>query len=137
MHSSRTRTACSSSRLPGDLPQCMLGYTPLGVGLETPSPWVWAWRPPWPDPSTSTLGVGLETPGLTPQLPPWLWAWRPPLARPLKLLPGCGPGDLQGMLGYHHPPNCEQNSWHTLLKILPCPNFVVDKTSVSTIMPGV
>ena len=24
----------------------------------------------------------------------------------------------------HMPPPCEQNSWHTLLKILPCPNFV-------------
>ena len=61
-----------------------------------PSPWVWAWRPPWPDPptsppqlwtwrppwpdpSTSPLGVGLETPpGQTRQTSPWLWAWRPP-----------------------------------------------------------
>ena len=24
----------------------------------------------------------------------------------------------------HAPPHCGQNSWHTLLKILPCPNFV-------------
>ena len=40
------------------LPQCMLGYTPPGVGLETPP------------------------------------------FRPLKLLTGCGPGNLQGMLGY-------------------------------------
>ena len=38
-----------------------------------PTPQVWAWRPPQPDPSTSPLGVGLETP----------------------------PVDLQGMLGYH------------------------------------
>ena len=49
---------------------------------------------------------------------PWVWAWRPPLARPLKLPPGCGPGDLQGMLGYHlqgmlgYPPPCEQNHGH-------------------------
>ena len=70
----------------GGLPQCMLGYTPvrcgpgdppfqtlkfpLGLGLETPPPkarplnfppWVWALRPPRPDPSTSPQGVGLET----------------------------------------------------------------------------
>ena len=83
MHSSRMCTARSSSRLLGGLPQCMLGYppgvgleTPLCVGLETPgcgpgdpprpdpstSPCVWAWNPPppWPDSSTSHLGVGLE-----------------------------------------------------------------------------
>ena len=61
-------------------------------------PWVWTWRPPPPP------GMGLETPpGQTPQL---------------------GPGDLQGMLGYHHPPwrpatrhagipsPCEQNHRH-------------------------
>ena len=59
----------------GGLPQCMLGYTPLGVGLETP-PSVGLETP---------LGVDLETPpGQTPQLPPWVWAWRPPLARPLS-----------------------------------------------------
>ena len=89
MHSSRMRTARSSSRLLcvcGEvfLLQCMLGYTPPrcgpgdppgcgpedppGVGLETPlavdlkTPQVWAWRPPWPDSSSSPLGVGLETP---------------------------------------------------------------------------
>ena len=42
-----------------------------------PPPWVWAWWPPWPDPSTS----------------PWFWAWRPPSARPINFPPGCGPGD--------------------------------------------
>ena len=60
----------------------MLGYTPqvvgletlLGVGLETPQ--VWAWRPPWPDPSIS----------------PWVWAWKP--AR-LVGIPTPPPGDLQ------------------------------------------
>ena len=78
-------TARSSSRLlGGGLPQCILGYPPgvgleipLGVGLETPQ--VWACRhalgvgletppgvgletpPSRPDPSTSPLGVGLET----------------------------------------------------------------------------
>ena len=88
------RIARSSSRfLGGDLPQCMLGYTPWpgpghppgcgpgdpqDVGPE-PSPSVWAWRPPHPDPSTSSLGVGLENP--------------PSSARPLNLPPGYGPGD--------------------------------------------
>ena len=42
---------------------------PLGVGLQTPPP-------PRPDPSTSSLGVGLET-----------------MARLLNFPPGCGPGD--------------------------------------------
>ena len=37
--------------------------------------------------------------------PPHVWAWRPPQARPLNFPPGCGPGDLQGMLGYHPPPS--------------------------------
>ena len=55
MHSSRMRTARSSSRLVGGLPQCMLGNLP---------PQVLAWRPP-------ALGVGLET-------PPPMWASRPP-----------------------------------------------------------
>ena len=78
MHSSRMRTACSSSHHGGDL------HTPLGADLPSPGAgtplgadppeqapprvwaWrppslrVWAWRPPWPDPSTSPLGVGLE-----------------------------------------------------------------------------
>ena len=71
MHSSTMRTARSSSRLPGGLPQCMLGYTALG--LETLP--VWAWNPPGcrpgvrppphPDPPTSLFGVGLETPRAT------------------------------------------------------------------------
>ena len=90
-------TTHSSSCLLGGLPQCMLGYPP-GVGLETLP--VWAWRPssgcgpgdlpgvgletpPRPDPSTSPLGVGLETCKA-------YWDTTP--------LP---PGDLKGMLGYH------------------------------------
>ena len=114
MHSSRMRTARSSSRLLGGevcLSACW--DTHLGVGLE-PTDQVWAWNPPHP--------------GQTPQLPPvwaWrlpcvgletpqVWAWRPPpsrcgpgnspQARPLNFPPGCGPGDLHGMLGYHPPP---------------------------------
>ena len=118
------RTTRSSSRLlrGGCLPQCMLGNTPahgcgpempLGVGLKTP--WVWAWTHPH-------LGVGLETsPGQTPQPPPWVlawkppsgqtpqlptwgWAWGPPRPEPSISPPGCGPGDLQVMLGNHTPP---------------------------------
>ena len=107
MHSSMMRTTRSSSRLLGEagcMPQCMLGYppgcgpggNPLGVGLETPS------RCGPGDPP----GVGLETPhpGQTPQLPPWVWAWIPPSGQTPQLPLGCGPGDLQGMLGYHPPP---------------------------------
>ena len=67
-----------------EIPRCGPGDTP-DVGLETPSqcepgetPWVWAWRP---------LGEGLET----------------PQAKPLNFPPGCGPGNLQGLLGYHPP----------------------------------
>ena len=82
---------------------------PLGADPHPPeqaAPWVWAWRPPRPDP---------------PQLPPGLWAWRPPSGQiplnfplgcgpgeppgqiPLNFPPGCGPENLQGMLGYHPP----------------------------------
>ena len=78
-------------------------------------------HPPPCGPGDPPLGVGLET----------------PLARLLNFTPGWGPGDppgllgyhLQGMLGYHlqcmlgSPPHCVQNSWHTLLKILPCPKL--------------
>ena len=35
-------------------------------------------------------------------------------AQPLPCMPPC----------HAHTPHCGQNSWHTLLKILPCPNFV-------------
>ena len=72
MHSSRMRTTRSSSRQPGGLPQCMLGYTltPMGVGLETPP------------------GVGLEaSPGCGPRTPPPVWAWRPPLGVGLETPP--------------------------------------------------
>ena len=112
------RTARSSSRLRGG---GMSASVHAGIH---PHPQVWAWRTP--------LGVGLETspgvdlenppPSQTSQPSPWVWAWRPPPARPLNLPPpGCGPGDL---------PPCEQNSWHTLLKILPCPNFVAGGNNV-------
>ena len=79
MHSSKMRTARSSSHLLGSvcLSACWdapLGLeTPLGVGLETP------------------LGVGLETPSQTPNFPPppGVGLETPP-ARPLNLPLGLG-----------------------------------------------
>ena len=77
------------------------GIHPPGVSLKTPPPPVWAWRPP-----------------------SWVWAWRPWKACLDTTCKVCldtnPPGDLlQGMLGYHPPPR-GQNSWPTLMKILPC-----------------
>ena len=41
---------------------------------------------------------------------------------------GCAWSPWEGVVSQHAlrqtPPPCEQNSWHMLLKILPCPNFV-------------
>ena len=103
MHSSRMRTARSSSRLLG------------GAGIPNPQVcphWVRVWRPPRSGPGDPPCqlypwcGPGDPFPqGQTPQFPPWVWAWRPPKARPLNfpLPPGCGPGDLQCMRGYHPP----------------------------------
>ena len=100
MHSSRMRTARSSSRVGGEVVSA-----PVHAGIP---PWVWAWIPPRYGPGDplgvgleTPLGVGLETPpGQTPQLPPWVWAWRP--ARHAGIPPT--PRDLlQGMLGYHPP----------------------------------
>ena len=95
MHSSRIRTACSSSRLWwGGLRQCMLG-NPLCVCLETPRPrcgpgdpsLVCAWRHPpgfgpgdpphRPGPSTSPPGCEPgDPPRPDPSTSPWVWAWR-------------------------------------------------------------
>ena len=87
MHSSRMHTAHNSSH--GGVCLSVCWDTPLlGVGLETSlPPGCGPGDPSRPDPSTSPLGVGLET----------------PLARPLNFPPWCGPGNLQGMLGYHPP----------------------------------
>ena len=77
MHSSRMRTAPRSSHLCGVSGlRCMLGYTPHGFGCGDP-PGVGLENPPRPDPSTSPLGVGLETPLARPLKPPQVWAWKP------------------------------------------------------------
>ena len=59
MHSSRMRTARSSSRQPGGSASVHAGIHPPGVGPEPPP------------------GVGLETPWPDPQAPPGVWAWKP------------------------------------------------------------
>ena len=118
------RTASSSSRhwvgvsTPPleQAPPLAANPSPLAAGtLEQAPPLAADPPPPWqqtsllpgsrhPPHGVGTLppGVGLETPWSDPpQLPPWLGAWRHPLNFP----PGCWPGNLQGMLGYHpHPP---------------------------------
>ena len=114
---------------------------PPGVGLETPQ--VWDWRPPGFGPG-DPLGVGLETPtGQTPQLPPWVWAWRPPPpARPLNFPLGCGPGDLQGMLGYHPPPldtckTCWDTTGNACWDIIPPSLFLIANTSCLLLDPTI
>ena len=105
MHSSRKRTACSSS-CHGGFPHSPQSRYPPRAG--TPQSRVLLSQMPLNFP----LGCG---PGPDPpQLPPWLWAWTrspsiSPLAVGLDQIPlnfplGCGPGNLQGMLGYHTPP---------------------------------
>ena len=83
---------------------------PQGVGLETSLA---------RSPSTSPLGVGLETPQPDPpNLPPWVWAWKP--ARHAGIPPPLRPVACWDTTP---PPPRGQNSWHTLLKILPCPKL--------------
>ena len=105
MHSSRMRTARSSSRRDGEGsasvhagidPHQVWAWRPLGCGRgDTPQPdppqlppWVWAWRPPWPDPLNFPLGCGPgDTPGQIPSTSPWVSAWRPPWPDPPELPP--------------------------------------------------
>ena len=78
------------------------GSASVHAGIhQPPLPWVWAWRLPT---------------GQTLQAPPWVWAWKP--ARHA----GIPPWRSARHAGI--PPHpCVQNSWHTLLKILPCPKL--------------
>ena len=62
MHASRMRTARSSSRLLGGLPQCMLGYTPSGPGPGPPSPGVGLHTPPQARPPQPPPGCGPRQP---------------------------------------------------------------------------
>ena len=82
MHSSRMRTACSSS--------CQLGGGVASVHAGIHTPWVWAWRSP-PRPAARHAGR-----------PPARHAGRPP---PGDLLHGMLGYHLQCMLGYHPPVN--------------------------------
>ena len=117
MHSSRMRTARSSSRQLGGVclsacwdtpPRCGPGDSP-GCGPGD-SPQVWAWRTPPGGDLETPPGVGLETPlgvGLeTPLETPW---------RPLQLPLGCGLENLQGMLGYTPWETCKA-CWDTTCK---------------------
>ena len=78
MHSSRMRTARSSSRRGGGVlasSPSTSPWVPCGPGPDPPKlpPWLWAWTR---SPSIFPLGVGLDQISLN--FPPWLWAWRPP-----------------------------------------------------------
>ena len=78
MHSSRIRTARSSSRLLGRGVSASVhaGIHPLGLGLDTPL--VLGLKPPPGVGLDMHLGVGLDPPSQTPQTSPWLWALTPP-----------------------------------------------------------
>ena len=84
-----------------------LGQIPLnfplgcGPGPDPPQlpPWLWAWTR---SPSTSPLGVGLDQIPLN--FPLGCGPGDPPPPDPPKLPLGCGPRNLQGMLGYHTTP---------------------------------
>ena len=104
MHSSRMRTACSSSRQGGVSIPPWSRHPPAA---DTPS---WSRHPP----AAGTLPLEQTPPKQTPpragtpwpdlrQLPPWVWAWtRSPSTSPLGMgldqIPlnfplGCGPGE--------------------------------------------
>ena len=126
IHSSRMRTACDSSRPQGgDLPQCMLGYTPSapppGVDLETPwgvgleTPRVWVWRPPcykacW---DTTCNACRNTTPSCKA-----CWDTTTPAARHAGIPPAMHAG-----IPSPHPPPCEQND-RQVQKYYLAPNFV-------------
>ena len=118
------RTARTNSRLFGGVCLSACWGTPLGVGLQTPlgvgleTPLVLGLETP--------PGVGLETPQARPlNFPPWVWAWKP--ARHAGIPPpppdtckACWDTTCNACWDTLPP---RQNSWHTLLKILPCPKL--------------
>ena len=68
-----------------------------------------------------------------PHMPPLPTMHASPLCMPLPRMsqlplpcmpPPHTPPAMHAPPRLHMPPPCGQNSWHTLLKILPCPNFV-------------
>ena len=85
------------------------GIHPLGVGLENP-PRCGPREPPARPFNFAPGCAPGDPPDQTPQLPPsrpcnsppppGVGLETPPSQTP-QLPPGCGPGDLQGMLGYH------------------------------------
>ena len=78
MHSSRMRTARSSSRPWRGVGVC------LSACWDTPPP-VWGWRTPGCGPGETPPGHGPgDPPSQTPPLPPWVWTWRPPHWRPVR-----------------------------------------------------
>ena len=111
MHSSRMRTARSSSRLLGGGGSASVHARihPPGLGLDTTPLGPGPGHPPGCGPEDLPPGVGLEAPPPDKQPPPGLGLDTPR----------------------------EQNSLHTLLKILPCPNFVAggNDSKTTTAMP--
>ena len=110
--SSRRGGGCASVHARIHHPGCGPG-DPLsrGVGLKTTpppppcgprdTPLVLGWRHPQARPLNFPLGVGHGI---------------PLLARPLNFPSECGPGNLQGMLGYHPLKTCCKACWDTTCK---------------------
>ena len=122
MHSSRIRTACSSSRHGGGL------NTPLGAD----PPWE---QTPLLEQALSRCGPG-DLPRCGPGDPSWVWAWKParhagiPLP-PRDLLQGMLGYHLKCMLGYQTPHPHEQNHRHIEKhNLAPTSLLVVNRLSV-------
>ena len=85
-----------------------------------------------PPPAAGTPGCGPGDPQMWAWNPPPVWAWRPPtLARCINFPFGCGPGNLQGMLGYHlqcilgyHPPPLPVDGMTETCKNITFANFI-------------
>ena len=80
------RTARSSSRLLGEVSASVHARIqppgpgpPPPCGPQDPLPWVWAWRPPWPDPPNFPPRCGLgDSPQPDPNFPPRCGSGDPP-----------------------------------------------------------